>query len=338
VTLVKISILLATFCASLLGSGMVRRYALRAKLLDIPNSRSSHAAPTPRGGGLAIALSSLAASSVLACLDLVDTKTILALVAGGAIALVGFLDDRRRLSAKLRFIVHMSAAIVAVAVLDGVPVDFFGSLGLNNYWVGAGLAVVVFAWATNLFNFMDGIDCLAGSEAIFISAGGAILNSLYGGDSGITVAWLCMAAATLGFLPWNWPPARLFMGDVGSGFLGFTLTVLAMTTSRRVGIPIEVWAILGGVFLVDASITLIRRMVRGDNWFEAHRMHAYQHLALKWRGHLPVTLGVGAVNLVWLLPWAFFAAGHQRYAMLCMIVALLPLALLALLAGAGKER
>src|SRR5882757_7369512 len=115
-TLVKISILLATFCAALLGSGMVRRYALRAKLLDIPNSRSSHAAPTPRGGGLAIALSSLAANSVLACIDLVDTKTILALFAGGAIALVGFLDDRRQLSAKLRFIVHMSAAIVAVAI------------------------------------------------------------------------------------------------------------------------------------------------------------------------------------------------------------------------------
>jgi Fuc2NAc and GlcNAc transferase len=337
VTLAKIAILFATFCASLLGSGLVRRYALHAKILDIPNTRSSHAAPTPRGGGLAIALSSLAASAVFACIDLVDTKTILALLTGGAIALIGHLDDRRQLSAKLRFVVHLSTAIVAVAILGGLPVDFLGGFGLNNYWVGAGLAVVVFAWATNLFNFMDGIDCLAGSEAIFISAGGAILNSVYGGDSGITVAWLCISAATLGFLPWNWPPARLFMGDVGSGFLGFTLTVLAMATSRRAGIPIEVWAILGGVFLVDASITLVRRMARGDNWSEAHRMHAYQHLALKWRGHLPVTLVVGAINLGWLLPWAFFAASHQRYAMLCMIIALLPLALLAFVAGAGRE-
>jgi Fuc2NAc and GlcNAc transferase len=337
VTLLKMSILFATFCASLLGGGLVRRYALRAKLLDIPNNRSSHAAPTPRGGGLAIAISFLAASIVLAYFDLLESRTMLALIAGGAIAWIGFLDDRRQLSARLRFVVHLSAAIIAVAILGGSAAEFFSGLGSNQYWVGAGLAVIVFAWATNLFNFMDGIDGLAVTEAIFISAAGAILNFLNGGDPGITVAWLCLSAATLGFLPWNWPPARLFMGDVGSGFLGFTLTVLALATSRGAGVPVEVWAILGGVFLVDASITLVRRMVRGDHWLEAHRMHAYQHLALKWRGHLPVTLLAGAINAGWLLPWAFYAAGHQRCAMLCMIIALLPLALLALLAGAGKQ-
>jgi Fuc2NAc and GlcNAc transferase len=337
VTLVNVSILIATFCASLLGCGTVRRYALRANLLDMPNSRSSHAAPTPRGGGLAIAVSFLAASMLLRFLDLLDLKTMLATVAGGAIAWIGFLDDRRQLSARARFAVHLGAAIIAVAILGGIPAEIASQFGLNEYWVGAVVGVVVLAWATNLFNFMDGIDGLAGTEAIFISVAGALL-SLHGADPGMAVAWLCLSAATLGFLPWNWPPARLFMGDVGSGFLGFTLTVLAIATSRRGNIPVEVWAILGGVFLVDASVTLVRRMARGDHWFEAHRMHAYQLLALKWRGHLPVTLLVSAINVGWLLPWAFFAARHQRCAMLCMVIALLPLVLLALLAGAGKRQ
>jgi Fuc2NAc and GlcNAc transferase len=338
VILVKASIIFGTICASLLGSGMVRRYALRAKLLDIPNTRSSHSAPTPRGGGLAIALAFFAASLLLTFLDLLDVRTMLALVAGGAIAWIGFLDDKRPLSAKLRFSVHLGAALTAVAVLGGIPAQILNGLGASHNWIGLSLAVFVFVWATNLFNFMDGIDILAGSEAIYISAGGAILNLLNGGDPGLTAALLCLSAATLGFLPWNWPPARLFMGDVGSGFLGFTLTVFAVATSRRGGIPIEVWAILAGVFLVDASVTLVRRMARGDPWLEAHRTHAYQHLALRWRGHLPVTLVVGSINVGWLLPWAFFAARHQKYAMLCMMIALLPLVLLAVLAGAGKRQ
>jgi Fuc2NAc and GlcNAc transferase len=337
VTLVKISILLATFCASFLGCGTVRRYALRANLLDMPNSRSSHAAPTPRGGGLAIAVSFLAASMLLGFLGLLDLKTMLAIDAGGAIAWIGFLDDRRQLSARARFAVHLVAAIIAVAILGGIPAEIFSRFGLNEYWAGVVVGVVVLAWATNLFNFMDGIDGIAGTEAIFFSAAGALL-SLHGADPGMAVAWLCLSAATLGFLPWNWPPARLFMGDVGSGFLGFTLTVLAIATSRRANIPVEVWAILGGVFLVDASITLVRRMARGDQWFKAHRTHAYQQLAQKWRRHSQVTLLVNVINVGWLLPWAFFAVRHQKCAMLCMMIALLPLVLLAVLAGAGKRQ
>jgi Fuc2NAc and GlcNAc transferase len=338
VTLVKVSILLATFGASLLGSGIVRRYALRANLVDVPNSRSSHAVPTPRGGGLAIVLPFLAAGLLLTGLSLLDRNTMLALGAGAAIAWIGFLDDRRQLSAKLRFAVHLAAAIIAVAVLGGISAGIFGGYGRSEYWVGSAAAVFVFAWATNLFNFMDGIDGLAGSEAIFISTAGAILNWLNGGDTGLTVAMSCLSAATLGFLPWNWPPARLFMGDVGSGFLGFTLTVLAVSASRRGGVPIEVWGILAGVFLVDASVTLIRRIARGDTWFEAHRTHAYQHLAVRWRGHLPVTLLACAINVGWLFPWALYAANHQRYALLCMTSALAPLVLFALLANAGKQQ
>ena len=253
-SLVEAAILLATFCASLLGSRVMWGYALQRKLLDVPNVRSSHVVPTPRGGGLAIVLSFFAASSALLMLGLLDRKAMLALAGGGAIAGVGFLDDHSQVSAKWRFGVHLAAAIFVVAVLGAIRLPIFRGLGPGAYWLSALLTVFTFAWATNLFNFMDGIDGLAAGEAIFMSAGGAILNYANAGDAGLTVAMACLSAATLGFSWWNWPPARLFMGDVGSGFLGFTLTVLAFVSSQRGGVAIGAWAILGGVFLVERFI------------------------------------------------------------------------------------
>ena len=336
-SLVETTILLATFCASLLGSRVVRQYALQSKLLDVPNVRSSHAVPTPRGGGLAIALAFFAGTSALLLLGLLDGRVMLALAGGGgAIAWVGFLDDHHQVSARWRFGVHLAAAIFVVAVLGAIRLAVFRAFGLAEYWLSALFAVFTFSWATNLFNFMDGIDGLAAGEAIFMAAGGAILNHVNGGDVGLTAAMACLSAATLGFLLWNWPPARLFMGDVGSGFLGFTLTVLAFAISQRGGVPIGAWAILGGFFLVDASVTLIRRMIRGDRWFEPHRTHAYQHLARRWHSHLPVTLLAAAINVAWLFPWAWYAAHSPARAMDCVVVALSPLIALALFAGAGR--
>jgi Fuc2NAc and GlcNAc transferase len=325
----KAVVLVATFCISLLCSGVVRRYALRARLLDIPNARSSHAVPTPRGGGVAIALSFFSGALAFTLFGQIDWYTMAAIAVGGPVAWIGFLDDKHRLSARMRFGVHLASAFVAVLVLYLAP-------GVKSMLVGA-VGIFALAWATNLFNFMDGIDGLAACEAIFVSCSAAMLNMLNAGDIGTTCAFLGVAAATLGFLYWNWPPARLFMGDAGSGFLGFTLTVLALAASWRGTLPLEIWPILGGVFLVDSSATLIRRMLRGDVWFEAHRMHAYQHLSRRWQTHLPVTLLAMAINVLWLLPLAFYAASYPKFAALLMTVALTPLVVLVLLAGAGTE-
>ena len=335
-SLAETLIVLGTFCASLLGSGMVCRYAARSQLLDIPNTRSSHAVPTPRGGGLAIASSFFAGTALLKMLGILGGTTMLALIAAAAVAGIGFLDDILQLSARLRLGVHLAAGVFAAGVLGGLPTQIFSALGANEYLIRAFLAVFILASATNVFNFMDGIDGLAAAEAIFMSAGGAMLNYLNGGDVGLTAAMACLGAATLGFLLWNWPPAHLFMGDVGSGFLGFTLTILAIATSRRTGIPVGVWAILGGVFLVDASVTLLRRMLRGDRWFEPHRLHAYQHLARRWHSHLRVTVLGAAINVIWLFPWAWYASRYPAQAAYCVVGSLLPLVVLALLAGAGK--
>jgi Fuc2NAc and GlcNAc transferase len=333
-----IFVAVAAFFVAVFATSFVCRYALRRNLIDVPNARSSHASPTPRGGGLAIVLAFFIATLALASLGLIDIRISGALlVGGGATALIGFLDDRWHLRATVRLSVHLAAAIWVVILLGGISEKALGNWGLHGLWPGRVIAVLILVWATNLFNFMDGLDGIAGSEAVFMSGAGAWLNWRDGGGTGLTAAMACLAAACLGFLRWNWPPARIFMGDVGSGFLGFSLAVLGLTASQRGVLPVETWAILGGVFLIDATVTLLRRLARGDRWFEAHRMHAYQHLARQWKAHLPVTILVMIINGLWLLPLAVLAAIAPSHALWLLVVALAPLAALAIVYGAGTS-
>jgi Fuc2NAc and GlcNAc transferase len=261
-----------------------------------------------------------------------------ALAGGGfAMAVVGFIDDRWTLPARVRFPVHLAAA-AAAALLIGVPRDILGGFIGQAGWLVWAVIVIAMVWATNLFNFMDGIDGIAALEAAFFASAAAGLNAHLAGDPGLTTAMLALAGASLGFLVWNWPPARIFMGDVGSGFLGFELAACALAMSGRTPVAVQVTLILAAVFVVDASVTLVRRMVRGDRWFEAHRMHAYQHLAQRFGSHRSVTLLVGLTDLAWLLPWAIAAAEYPEHAMLCVTLAYLPLVILALAAGAGTPR
>ena len=325
-----------TVLAAWAATGVVRRHAIRVALLDIPNSRSSHAMPIARGGGLAIVLVYLAALLFLHLLGLLDAATVTALAGGGAlIAAVGYLDDRKTLPASARFLVHVLTAAWVVAFLGGFADAFLRSFGLHGVLAGSTLAILALAWMTNLFNFMDGIDGIAASETVFICCAGAFIGWWHGADAGLTIAMLALAGATVGFLVWNWPPAKIFLGDVGSGFLGFSLAALGIAVSARGAMPIEVCVILGGVFLVDATCTLLRRMLRGDRWYEAHRTHAYQRLARRWNAHLPVTVVVIAVNVLWLFPWACAAAQFRALAPSFTVAALTPLIVAALVFGAG---
>jgi Fuc2NAc and GlcNAc transferase len=318
--------------------GWVRAHALKRNIVDLPNQRSSHTVPTPRGGGIAIVITFLASLAGLAWLGEIDVMAAGTLcLTGCAIALVGYMDDRHQLSARLRFAVHASATLLVIAVFGGFPTADLARWGLGNTWVGAAFSGLALIWGTNLFNFMDGIDGIAATESVFILVAAAGLNFVSGGDHGITAAMMNLGAACVGFAIWNWPPARIFLGDVGSGFLGFMITALILLACQRGNLPVEVLPILGGVFVVDATATLVRRAVRGDRWFESHRMHAYQHLSRRLDGHRPVTLLVLAVNLLWLLPWAYFATLFPDRARICFAAALLPLVIFALLAGAGKR-
>ncbi len=324
VSLVPLSLLL-----SLGLTGLAIRYACRLGIMDIPNDRSSHARPTPRGGGIAIVASFLAGTTALWGLGSIKGDFALALALPGLlVASIGFADDVRSLGVVPRLAVQVLSAGLALVLL-GIPMA-----GAPAVTAAAMLAVGGFGlvWALNLFNFMDGIDGIAASEAAFILVAAAAF--LVGPAPGAAmVAWL-LAAACLGFLAWNRPPARIFMGDCGSGFLGLTIGTMAIGTSGV--IPLQAWAILGGAFLVDATVTLLIRLARGERPLQPHRSHAYQHLARRWGSHQKVVLCVWGINLLWLLPWAWVATASPGTANIALTVALAPLCALAVRIGAGR--
>ena len=327
--------------AVLVGAALLtlasRRLALARGLVDVPNARSSHRLSTPRGGGIAIALATTAALLVLALRGSLEVDLFAATAVGGlAVAMIGLADDHRPLPSSVRLMVHFGAAIWAVAWLGGLPPLRVGDHVVYLGWGGNLLAVLGIVWILNLFNFMDGIDGIAASEAVFVVLGGAWLTA--GGRSGeeVVTVDLVLAAACGGFLLWNWPPARIFLGDVGSGYLGYVIAVLALAAARTNPVALWVWLILGGAFFVDATITLMRRTLRGERVYEAHRNHAYQWLARRWRSHRRVTLALLILDLLWLLPCAVLAARHPSAAAAAVVGALAPLAAVALAAGSGR--
>lgn len=333
-----IPIYLIAFAMAFVGTGLVRRYAQARRVLDIPNERSSHVTPTPRGGGLAIVIAVLVGVVAVIVREHRVGAILIALLGGGiVVAAVGFLDDHHGLRPGLRLAAHFGAALWALAWL-GAPASLrVGGHFISLGWEGYFLAAAGIVWTLNLFNFMDGIDGIAASEAIFIAGGGAALALIKGHAGAVPVTPFIVAASCLGFLLWNWPPAKIFMGDVGSGYLGYVIAVLALAAAKHDPVALWEWWILGGVFFVDATATLLRRLVRGERVYEAHRSHAYQWLARRWRGHLPATLSVVAVNFLWLFPWAWVASVFPRSAAWICATALLPLTVLALAIGAGKR-
>jgi Fuc2NAc and GlcNAc transferase len=321
---------------SLFLTGALRRYALARSLMDIPNGRSSHSVPTPRGGGVAIVLSFLAALPLLASVGVLAWPVMWALLgAGGWIALVGFLDDHGHIAARWRLLAHFIGAGWALGWLGGLPPLVIFGFDLELGWLGYALAAFYLVWLLNLYNFMDGIDGIASVEAICVCLGGALLYLLLG-EGTAALAPLLLAVAVAGFLFWNFPPARIFMGDAGSGFLGIALGVLSLQAAWVAPQLLWSWLILLGVFVVDATWTLFRRLLRGDKVYEAHRSHAYQYASRQFGKHLPVTLAAAALNLFWLLPIALWVGLGGVDGVLGLLVAYLPLVWLAVRFKAGE--
>lgn len=316
-------------------TGALRRYALVHSLIDIPNARSSHTVPTPRGGGVAIVVGTLVALPVLFAGGALYASLLWALAGAGVlVAVVGFLDDHGHVAARWRLLAHFAAAAWALAWLGGSPPLTVSGVTVDSGWLGAGIAAVYLVWVLNLYNFMDGIDGIASLEAICVCVGGAVLYVL-AGEAVQAAVPLVLAAAVAGFLYWNFPPARIFMGDAGSSFLGLVLGALSLRAGWVAPQLLWAWVILLAVFVVDATVTLLRRLARGERVWEAHRSHAYQHAARRWGGHRPVTLAVGAINLLWLLPIALWVGTGGLDGGLGIAIAYAPLGILAWKLGAG---
>ena len=312
----------------------LRRYALARSLMDVPNARSSHTVPTPRGGGVAIVLVFLAAISVQALTGALETRLWLALLGSGAVvAVVGFLDDHNHIAARWRLLGHFAASAWALLCLGGMPGVIGAVEGLAALWWLFGLLYLV--WMLNLYNFMDGIDGIASVEAVCVCAGICLIYAL-GGDAPLMVLPALLDAAVLGFLLWNWPPAKIFMGDAGSGFLGLTLAVLSVQAAWVKTEYFWAWVILLGVFIVDATFTLLRRLLRGGKVYQAHRSHAYQYASRVHGRHLPVTVATAMITLGWLLPCALAVTVFGLNPGLGTFIAYIPLLWLAFRYHAGE--
>lgn len=326
----------AVAALALLLTGYLRRYALARSIIDIPNARSSHSVPTPRGGGVAIVLGFLIVLPILYINGDISSDILLALLgSGGGVAVLGFLDDHGHIAARWRLLGHFGAAAWALFWLGGLPVISFFGVDLDLGWAGYFIAAFYLVWMLNLYNFMDGIDGIASIQAISVCLGACLVYWLSGHQDLIWLP-LVLSMAVLGFLYWNFPPARIFMGDAGSGFLGMVLGVLSLQAAWASTDFLWVWLILLGVFIIDATFTLLRRLLRGDKVYEAHRSHAYQFASRHLGSHLQVTLVVLAINLMWLLPIALCVALLGLNGVLGLLIAYLPLIYLALKFRAGE--
>lgn len=290
------AITVAVAVASAGGAALLRRYALARGMIDVPGRRSSHTVPTPRGGGLAGVLAWLMAVAVFwAWLGLDEAWAGALLLGGGTCLAAGWLEDRRGLPIGARLGLHALAALAALWLAGGPPALELGGPSLEAWPWGWALAVVGLCWFVNLFNFMDGIDGIASLQAICGGGALGLMLALGGMWPPAFCAW-ALAAAAAGFLLLNRPPAKIFMGDAGSYGLGFGLAALGLLAVVKGGAPLTAVIILQMAFLFDATLTLLRRLLRGEAVHRAHREHYYQRAVRAGLSHGQVDLAVLAIN------------------------------------------
>ncbi|MBK4719886.1 glycosyltransferase family 4 protein [Azospirillum sp. YIM DDC1] len=316
--------LAGSFALSWLFTGRVLAYLRRKAILDHPNDRSSHSIPTPRGGGWGVMLTLLPVWTLIA-MTADDPLRALPILAGTlALMAVSWMDDRRGLGPAPRFLAQIAAVVAGLSALPGDGLVF---QGLLPFWADRLVAAVGWLWFVNLFNFMDGIDGLAGSEAASIGAGLALVAALGALDPALALYGLAAAGAALGFLVWNWHPAKLFMGDVGSVPLGFTLGWLLLVLAAS-----GLWVaalLIPAYFLADATVTLLRRLAEGKKVWQAHREHFYQKATQRGRNHAQVVRLVLALNATLLLlavaslalGWTVLPAGAAAVVLLLALLA-----------------
>lgn len=294
---------IALTASSFLLTYLIIFLSLKKKILDIPNERSSHTQPTPRGGGLAFIIVFYVSLILLWRDHFIANSLFVALLGGIPVASIGYCDDLFGVKNKWRALIQILSAIWGLVWLKGIPSFYFGIMHFHAPILFFVIALIVTVWFINLYNFMDGADGLAGLEAIFVgvSVGGLLFLSGFLGE-----AYLCgaLAFSVLGFLILNWSPAKIFMGDVGSGFLGYIFAILMWSTNNHHQLPSPVWGILFAVFFADASFTLIHRIWQRKRWWSAHREHVYQLMIQHGWTHRQLAFSILLINIMICLPLA----------------------------------
>lgn len=316
-----------TLAAAALLTWRYLRWALHHQVLDQPNHRSSHASPIPRGGGVGIVL------PIVIGLFLWGRHpgSPLLVVGFGALVLAGvsWLDDLRGLPALLRLAVHTGVAAGVVLAL-GADIPLPGVLA-DSRWLAAGIMIAWIVIHINYYNFMDGIDGLAASQTSLLGLAW-MLTGWWHNTASVTILGCLLLAANLGFLLFNWPPARIFMGDVGSASLGFFAGILPLLSTSPSGTGAFVFAgIVSWPFIFDATATLVRRLFRRENLLQAHRSHYYQQLVATGWSHRTVTQIYAGWTLVCAAGGIYWLDSRPHRLALVALLLILPAVSLAIL-------
>lgn len=290
---------IASLVFSFFTTWLFRKWAIRKAVLDIPNQRSSHSVPTPRGGGLAIVVAWYIAIFIFYLTGLIQENLFFALLSGIVLVILGLLDDLYSLPSIIRLFVQILVVVATLYFLNADEIFLTGVASIRMNWLLLVVAGIGLIWFINLFNFLDGIDGYAGMESLFI------LMAIYFFTGNFLM--IILSAAVLGFLFWNWQPAKIFMGDVGSTTLGFFLGVFALYYAGSGSLPLLVFLIISALFWFDATITILRRFFNREQLTQAHRKHAYQRIVQSGFSHQKtVLLALGINCVLFFLSWAAY--------------------------------
>jgi UDP-N-acetylmuramyl pentapeptide phosphotransferase/UDP-N-acetylglucosamine-1-phosphate transferase len=289
ISLLLILALIISFTITL----VVRKIALHKKLLDIPNERSSHTRPTPRGGGIAILIAWYFGLFWLYYSEQIESQLFLALICGLILAIVSFIDDIFTIKPWVRIIFQLITVLVGLYFIGGIEI-----LYLNDFKIFIPLAfniIIILGaiWYINLYNFLDGIDGYASLEAISIAIGMYIVTG--------NPLLLLLVFSVLGFLIWNWPRAKIFMGDIGSTQLGYVFVILGIHFNNKMELNIMAFVILTSLFWFDATLTLYRRWKNNEKLSQAHKKHGYQRIVQFGFSHLKTIIISVFINLIFIV-------------------------------------
>jgi len=326
-----------SFLLTVVLTNVYRKLAVRWKIYDIPNDRSSHSEPIPRGAGISFFLSFNIVLTLLWWQRQISMYYLYPVILGGPVILIlGYWDDLRSLSAKLRLFVHFASAVfIFILISAGFSKEVQISFLPNWPWLTAAFCILFISWFINLYNFMDGADGLSTSIGI-VGAGLIAILSYWSGNVNLAIIYVVLAYALAGFLIFNWPPAKVFMGDSGAYYLGYIFGSLGLVSKMYYDSSLYVHLIIFGLFIVDATWTLARRLARGEKVYIGHKMHAFQKLLANGWGHARVTSLYVLITVLWLFPMAFFAMNYPSLSFLFLVVAYLPIFGFVLYLKAGE--
>jgi len=314
----------------------LRSWSKRLGLIDVPNSRSGHSIPTPKGGGLAFCLSFFLVTGSMILLGVLPKDIAFPLFFGGpVVAILGWVDDRFTISAWIRLIVHFMVAIFICYLVTGwgqVPIEI--SFLPKVPWLNFIFCIFFITWCINLFNFMDGADGLVTSVSIVASLLLAVVAYSHGAENLVSI-YVVFAYCLFGFLLHNWPPAKIFMGDSGSYFIGFFFSVMALISKLYSNISFYAHIVLFAPFICDTTYTLVMRFLRGERVYNAHRQQAF-HKAID-SGWTPQKLSFMyiTITILWLFPLANLAVLYNLFGIVFVIIAYLPMILFQVYFKAG---